>query len=99
MARVRDALAAAGIDEVSYCGHSFRIGAATTRGVEDSVIKTLGRWESTAYIQYVRIPREQLTGYFRVLGRRDRTCVGFCLSNYVYYYDRVLFSGLCGGEA
>ena len=71
VARVRDALAAAGVDEGSYCGHSFRIGATTTaakRGVEDSVIKTLGRWESTAYLQYVRIPREQLTGYSRVLG-------------------------------
>ena len=71
VAQVRDALGAAGTNEGSYCGHSFRIGAATTaaaRGVEDSVIKTLGRWESTAYLQYVRIPREQLTGYSRVLG-------------------------------
>ena len=59
MARVRDALAAAGIDEASYCSHSFRIGAAAARGVDDSVVKTLGRWESTAYLQYVRIPREQ----------------------------------------
>ena len=40
VAQVRDALGAAGINEGSYCGHSFRIGAATTaaaRGVEDSV--------------------------------------------------------------
>ena len=69
--RVKDALAAAGFNAGSYNGHSFRIGAATTaaaRGIEDSVIKTLGRWESTAYLQYVRIPREQLTGYSRVLG-------------------------------
>ena len=61
---VRSALASAGIDQTQYCGHSFRIGAATTaaaKGIEDSIIKTLGRWESVAYLQYVRIPRSQLT--------------------------------------
>ena len=67
---VRAALAAAGVDQRHYCGHSFRIGAATTaaaKGIEDSVIKSLGRWESVAYLQYVRIPRSQLTGYASVL--------------------------------
>ena len=69
--QVREALAAAGVDQGKYCGHSFRIGAATTaaaRGIEDSIIKTLGRWESAAYLQYVRIPRQQLTGFSSVLG-------------------------------
>ena len=40
------ALNSAGVDQQKYCGHSFRIGAATiaaARGIEDSVIKTLGR--------------------------------------------------------
>ena len=68
---VRAALTRAGVDQSKYCGHSFRIGAATTaaaQGIEDSIIKTLGRWESVAYLQYVRIPREHLTQYSRVLG-------------------------------
>ena len=67
---VREALRRTGIDQQKYCGHSFRIGAATTaatKGVEDSVIKTLGRWESVAYLQYVRLQRKQLTSYARVL--------------------------------
>ena len=62
---VRSALSQAGVDQSQYCTHSFRIGAATTaaaKGIEDSIIKTLGRWESSAYLQYVRIPRSQLTG-------------------------------------
>ena len=58
--RVRSALGAAGIDQSKYCSHNFRIGAA--RGIEDCVIKTLGRWESLAYLRYVRLPREQLAG-------------------------------------
>lgn len=62
--RVRSALEAAGVDASRYAGHSFRIGAATTAalaGLEDSLIKTLGRWESAAYQLYVRVPRCRLT--------------------------------------
>ena len=36
-------------------------------GVEDCIIKTLGRWESLAYLQYVKLPREQLGDYSAVL--------------------------------
>ena len=67
---VRAALHSAGLAESQYCGHSFRIGAATAaaeRGIEDSTIKTLGRWRSIAYLYYIKIPREQLAGYSRTL--------------------------------
>ncbi len=62
---VRRALSAAGFDASLYAGHSFRSGAATTAaacGLEDSLIKTLGRWNSAAYQLYIQIPREQLAG-------------------------------------
>ena len=67
---VRKALQQAGVDQAKYCGHSFRIGAATTaaaKGMEDSIIKTLGRWRSLAYLDYVRIPRDQLAQYSCIL--------------------------------
>ena len=56
---VRQALSQAGVDTVQYNGHSFRIGAATTAaqaGLSDSLIQTLGRWKSSAFISYIRTP-------------------------------------------
>ena len=67
---VRGALGKAGINSSKYCGHSFRIGAATTaaaRGMEDALIMTLGRWRSLAYLDYVKISREQLASYSAML--------------------------------
>ena len=67
---LRSALSTANIDASAYCGHSFRIGAATTaasQGVEDAMIKTLGRWESTAYQRYIKIPRQSLSNIYSIL--------------------------------
>ena len=49
---VKAALESSGVDSMNYAGNSFRIGAATTAaslGVQDSLIQTLGRWQSSAY--------------------------------------------------
>lgn len=49
VSKVRQALQAIGLPHQCFAGHSFRIGAATTvakLGLEDSVIRTLGRWNS-----------------------------------------------------
>ena len=61
--QVRLALSQKGIEVSGYSGHSFQIGAATnpaTVGIPEATIKMLGRWESSAYLQYSRTPREQL---------------------------------------
>ena len=65
VARFRKALVEAGLESACQCysGHSFRAGAASTAaalGLEDSLIKALGRWESSAYLIYLRLPREDL---------------------------------------
>ncbi len=60
---LRSGLRLAGIQVENYAGHSFRIGAATTaanQGLSDSLIKTLGRWESAAYMLYIRTPQSVL---------------------------------------
>ncbi len=68
--KFRDLLRQAGLDNSSYAGHSFRIGAATTaaaKGIEDSLIQTLGRWKSSAYLAYIRIPPSSLAAVSRIL--------------------------------
>ena len=61
--QVREVLQPRGFDVLQHSGHSFRIRAATTvaaGGTEDSLIQMLGRWHSSAYLLYVRVPRERL---------------------------------------
>ena len=67
---VKKALQLAGADASDFNGHSFRIGAASTaaaNGMEDSLIKILGRWESDAYQRYIKIPRQELANYTLLL--------------------------------
>ena len=76
IAEVRAALAVLGLDSSTYAGHSFRIGAATTAaeiGIEDSMIKMLGRWDSSAYQLYVRASRQALASVSqRLVSPQDR---------------------------
>ena len=72
VAELQAALKAPGMDESLNNAHSFRIGAATTaaqQGVEDSLIQTLGRWQSDAYKTYIKLPCAQLATVSRTLAR------------------------------
>ena len=60
VAKLREVLQEVGLHCEKYAGHSFRIGAVAACGVQDSLIKTMGRWESVAYQLYVQTPQEQL---------------------------------------
>ena len=46
-----------GLDSSRYKGHSFRIGAASLsaeKGLSDSQIRAMGRWNSNAFRKYIR---------------------------------------------
>ena len=50
---IRSTLQISGMDISRYSGHSFRVGAATAAaraGLPDSLIQTLGRWKSSAFL-------------------------------------------------
>ena len=67
---VRAALRRANLPAEKFAGHSFRIGAATTAavgGLEDSLIQTLGRWKSSAYLVYIKLDPQQLAAVSKVL--------------------------------
>ena len=70
--QLQAALRKAGMDDSSYNGHSFRIGAATTaaqQGLQDSLIQTLGRWRSDAFKVYIKLPRAQLANISKALAQ------------------------------
>lgn len=76
IARFRELLSAVGVPASDYAGHSFRIGAATTAaiaGVPDSTIQMLGRWQSAAFLRYIRTPKEQLATVSAQLARQGHT--------------------------
>lgn len=67
---LRSLLMRIGLNDSRYAGHSFRIGAATAAaaaGVEDHMIKDLGRWSSDCYVRYIRTDPEVLKDMQRKL--------------------------------
>ena len=53
----------------------FRIGAATSAamaGVEDSTIQLLGRWQSAAFLRYIRTPQQKLAAISATLATQAR---------------------------
>ena len=57
MLGVQQALGQAGYNWELFNGHSFRIGAATSAkqaGIPETMIKILGRWQSSTYQGYIR---------------------------------------------
>lgn len=69
VSKLQAALQQAGVNHKDYNGHS-KIGAATTaaqRGLEDSLIQTLGLWKSGAYKIYIKLPRSRLAVVPQVL--------------------------------
>ena len=66
----RAVLGALGLPSEDYAGHSFHIGAATSAalaGVEDSLIQILGRWQSAAFLRYIRTPHQRLAAISQTL--------------------------------
>ena len=67
---VRVALQEVGMDTSRFSGHSFRIGAASVAaqaGLPDSLIQTLGRWKSSAFLRYIRTPPSTLLSISQTL--------------------------------
>ena len=72
---VRTALGELGLPQDQFAGHSFHIGAATTAaqaGLEDSMITMLGRWNSAAFLRYIRTPKQDLASATARLSVRSR---------------------------
>ena len=75
---IREVLKTIGLPQGQYAGHSFKIGAATAVaqvGVEDFTIQIFGRWQSAAFLQYIRMPKEKLEAVSSLLVPRAGTSV------------------------
>ena len=74
MNQLREILCVARFSQHLYADHSFHIGAATTaalKGMEDSTIQMLGRWQSAAFLQYIRTPKTGLAELSSLVARND----------------------------
>ena len=73
---LKRALSAVGVDQSQYACHSFRIGAATAAamaGLEEATIRTLGRWNSNAFMLYIQMPGVQLAKLTNTIGGSCQT--------------------------
>ena len=60
---LRTSAAGAGFSDLHITPHSFRIGGAThavSTGASSQQVQALGRWKSSAFLKYIRIPNFQL---------------------------------------
>ena len=74
VAQLRGCMKATGLPSDQFAGHSFRNGAATTAaraGIEDSMIQTLGRWHSAAFLRYIRTSHDRLAALSVSLAKVD----------------------------
>ena len=91
---LREALTKAGLDAFKYCSHSFLIGAASTaaaKGLEDSVIKTLGRWRRLQRKRiYHLVPKMRCTFHIWSMSNfhaiNYHSILGCCLHNMMYCF-------------
>ena len=68
VAQLRGILAAVGLPQGQFAGHSFRIGAATTAA---PTIQALGRWHSAAFLQYIRTPIRNIWNILKYTSVKD----------------------------
>ena len=72
MMEVQKGIQQVGLEPQEYAGHSFRIGVATTvalAGMENSLIQTLGRWNSAPFLGYIHTLLQQLSATSASLGQ------------------------------
>ena len=59
----------------NFTTHSFRVGDGTSAAaidVPDYLIRALGRWNSDAYLLYVKLPRQQMSNVSRHIALSQR---------------------------
>ena len=73
---IKKAVRKNGMNPKQYSSHSFHIGPASTAaaaGIPDSMIKSLGCWQSECYQRYIRINKQKLCEVPKKLVRIQNT--------------------------